>query len=328
MKNKRSAGVPKQQKVYFTYEQQIAKLRSDGLIVENERRAMARLKWEGYYNFAVGYNRLFKDAQKRYLPGVKFEHVEALFDFDKHLRGIVYEYAQQVECNLKALISDEFSKKYGVDERSYLAEENFVQTEAEKPLVRWIIGTCRTALKDACREGSGSYRDYIAYYAKTYRHVPLWALIRALSFGNTSKFLRLMKTDDSREVAREYGLGVQELCNMTEVLVCFRNIAAHGERVYCARLPHVRLTQKLSVLQKLQIPKKADGTPLYGRSDFMACLIVFKYLLPPNEFLECFERLKREVEKLEACLPPFAYRRALEEMGLSGSWKKLDKINV
>ena len=52
-------------KVYLTYEQQIEKLKRDGLIVDDEREAIARLKWEGYYNFAVGYNRLFKDEKKR-----------------------------------------------------------------------------------------------------------------------------------------------------------------------------------------------------------------------------------------------------------------------
>ena len=80
------------EKIYLSYEQQVEKLRRDGLVVEDERTAISRLKWEGYYNFAVGYNRLFKDDRKRYICGVRFEHIEALYDFDKHLRGIVYEY--------------------------------------------------------------------------------------------------------------------------------------------------------------------------------------------------------------------------------------------
>ena len=60
------------EKIYLTYEQQVEKLRRDGLIVDDEKAAVARLKWEGYYNFAVGYNRLFKDDKKRYIRGVRF----------------------------------------------------------------------------------------------------------------------------------------------------------------------------------------------------------------------------------------------------------------
>ena len=76
-------------KVYLTYKQQIEKLKKDGLIVSDEQDALSRLKWEGYYNFAGGYNRLFKDEKKRYFRGTKFEHIEALYDFDTHLSGIV-----------------------------------------------------------------------------------------------------------------------------------------------------------------------------------------------------------------------------------------------
>lgn len=320
--------VAKSAKVYLDYDGQIAKLRADGLTIDDERKAKARLKWEGYYNFAVGYNRLFKDERKRYYAGVTFEHVEALFDFDKHLRGIVYEYAGQVECNLKALIADEFSKRYGVDERDYLREEHFTDAPNDLRHVRWIIGTCRATLEDCCREGTANYRDYVAYYAKTYGHVPFWVLIRALSFGNTSKFLRLMKREDGKEVAAEYGVGFDELCNMTELLVCFRNIAAHGERVYCARLAHVRLTRKLGILAKLQLPKRADGNDLCGHGDFMACLVVLKYLLPRGEFAEAFSRFKKEVDVLQRSLPEFAFQRVLRELGLGGAWQALDKMSV
>ena len=311
-------------KIYLSSDQQIEKLRNDGLLIPDEKHAKRRLKWEGYYNFAVGYNRLFKDKDKRYIRGVTFAHVETLFDFDKRLREIVYEATQQVECSLKAILSDVFSRRYGVDERLYLREENFTSAPADKAKVRWIIGTCRSTLKAACQEGSADYRDYVAYYDKTYRHVPFWVLVRMLSFGNTSKFLRLLQPDDGQEVSREYALPYATLCNLTELVVCFRNIAAHGERVYCAHLPHVRLKQDLSVLPKLQLPKRENDTPMYGNNDCLALFIALKYLLPKSSFDEYFERLKCEVESLEKQLPAFAYHRALQEMGLQGSWKKLE----
>jgi abortive infection bacteriophage resistance protein len=88
-------------------DQQIEKLIGDGLEIPDVAHAKRRLKWEGYYNFAVGYNRFFKDGNKRYVRGVTFAHIEALFDFDRRLREIVYEATQQVELNLKAILSEE-----------------------------------------------------------------------------------------------------------------------------------------------------------------------------------------------------------------------------
>ncbi|MBQ9118401.1 MAG: Abi family protein [Clostridia bacterium] len=310
-------------KVYFTFDEQIAKLKSDGLMIADEKRAKARLKWEGYFNFAVGYNRLFKDG-KKYVAGTTFEHIEALYDYDRRIRDVVYECTQIIECNLKALVSDVFSKRYGVNERSYLAEENFTDEPSMSPKVRWIVGTCRSTLEDGIRMGSSYYHDYIAYYDKTYGHVPLWALIRALSFGNTSKFLRLMKLADRKEIAKEYGITPDVLCNLTEIAVSFRNVAAHGERVYCAALPKVRLSDDLSILSRLQVPRFADGRRKYAKCDFMAFLIVAKYLLRPTEFARYLQIVKEETQKLEENIPAWAMKRVYEKTGLSGSWKKLD----
>lgn len=326
MARKNSVQTKPSKKVYFNFDQQIEKLKSDGLIIADEKRAKTRLKWEGYYNFAVGYNRLFKDEKKRYVKGTTFEHIEALFDFDKHLRGLVYEYAQGVECNLKALISDVFSRNYGVDERLYLREENFTDAPADKQYVRWIIGTCRATLESACKLGAGCYRDYIAYYRKTYGHVPFWALIRALTFGNTSKFLYVMKKEDGREIARAYGLDFDRLRNMAEVAVCFRNIAAHGERVYNAKLPSASLDGGLAVFPKVGFKKNADGSYRHGRRDFAAFLVVCKYLLPQREFADCMERVRKEVEKLESALLPSSFEKVMDFAGLSGDWKRLDEL--
>lgn len=313
-------------KHYITIDEQIAKLKRDGLQIPDEKRARERLKWEGYFNFAVGYNRLFKDDNKRYLQGVSFEHVEALYDFDKHLRGIAYEYAQSIECTIKALVSDLFSRRYGVDEKKYLSAVNFSSTPADAPNVNWVVSTCKRMVKESIKKDTSAYRDYIAYTHATYKHVPFWALIRALSFGNVSKFFKVMKREDKIEIAREYGLSANTLCNMLEIAVCFRNIAAHGERVYCASLSSVRLTDKLSVFYKLQLPRSADGSYRYGRRDFMSFLIVLKYLLPSNEFSCCLKRVVEEVEKLEKILPPFAMQRVYQRSGLFGSWKKLDRM--
>ena len=329
MTRKRKQSFPPQtvgKKVYLSFDEQIEKLKKDGLIIEDEKEAKARLKWEGYFNFAVGYNRLFKDDDKRYVDGTTFAHVEALYDYDRRLRDVVYECTQVIECNLKALVSDVFSRRYGVNERSYLAEENFTDEPTMAPKVRWIIGTCRATLEDGIRAGSSYYHDYIAYYDKTYGHVPLWALIRALSFGNTAKFLRLMKISDRREIAREYGLTEDVLCNLSEIAVAFRNVAAHGERVYCATLSSARLADDLPVLTSLQIPRFPDGSRKYAKRDFMSFLIVAKYLLRPVEFSRYLAIVVDATEKLETQLPPWAMKRVYEKTGLSGGWKKLDVL--
>jgi hypothetical protein len=63
---------------------------------------------------------------------------------------------------------------------------------------------------------------------------------------------------------------------------------------------------------------------MYGNNDCMALFVALKYLLPAAAFNDYFSRLRLEIENLEKALPSFAFHRALHEMGLQGSWKKLD----
>ena len=102
-----------------------------------------------------------------------------------------------------------------------------------------------------------------------------------------------MKPEDRGEIAREYRINGRTLCNMTELAVGFRNIAAHGERVYCARLPAVRLTENLPLFRRIQVPCFPDGKPRYGRCDFLSLM-----------------------------------KRVYEQTGLSGAWRKLGAVSL
>ena len=46
---------------------------------------------------------------------------------------------------------------------------------------------------------------------------------------------------------------------LLEVVVSYRNIVAHGERTFCARLPKTRLSTSLGIVKKMQIPKNSKG---------------------------------------------------------------------
>ena len=80
-----------QMKAFFTCEQQIQKLKKDGLIIGDEAQATKELKLEGYYNIINGYSPIFKH-NSRFIKGTSFENINALYDFDKSLRSIIYKF--------------------------------------------------------------------------------------------------------------------------------------------------------------------------------------------------------------------------------------------
>lgn len=301
-------------KPFFTYEQQLEKLKSTGLQINDENSALGYLKSEGYYNLINGYSHFFCHGNK-YAKGTTFENVLALYRFDKDLRNTFYKYTSTIECHIKAVIAHEFSKVHGVDEKTYLSETNFVNDPKTQAQVQKLIETCRELIDEAVDKNGNRYREYIAHNLKLHNHVPLWILIRAMTFGTTSIFYKLMLQAEKENIAGQFGLTSEQLTNMLEIVVTFRNIVAHGERTFCAKLPRSRLTSN-KITDGLNIDKTENGLNKHGNKDILALLICCKYLLNPIDFVSLMQEINSALINLQEAIDPTIMGRIRNEMGL------------
>lgn len=315
-------------KAFFTYDQQLDKLKEDGLIIDDEKSALDILKWEGYYNVINGYSSAFKKENVFY-KGTTFDDIRRLYVFDKNLRSIVYKYTSSIEVHVKALVAHEFSRVHGVDENTYLQPECFSGGASSVSAVDRLITDCKSTIQEALNRNSNKYRQYIEHNHNTHGHVPMWVLIRALSFGTTSILYKNMIEEEKEEIAKNYGVTAAQLSNMLEVVVSFRNIVAHGERTFCARLPKTRLSTQLGVTKKLCIAKNDNGEIKFGRNDFLALLICCKYLLADLEFSGFMCELEVLLDNLAKGLSDSMTGRIKTLMGLKkNNWKLLTKIKI
>ena len=316
-------------KEFFTYEQQIEKLRQNGLDIKDEQEAIRFLKSEGYYNIINGYSPNFKTEKGDFRKGTSFEDIHNLYVFDKDLRSIMYKYTSSIETHVKALIAHEFSRVHGVGQNNYLKPECFSSSAKCADAIERLINECNTTITEALNRNSNKYREYIAHNFNSHNHVPMWVLIRALSFGTTSIFYKNMITAEREIIAKNYNVSAAQLANMLEVVVSYRNIVAHGERTFCARLPKTRLSTQLSVTRKLCIAKNAKGENKFGRNDFLALLICCKYLLPSEEFNGLIAELTVLINGLTVNFNPSMVARIKTSMGIkSNSWTVLPKLTI
>lgn len=311
-------------KDFFTYEQQLNKLKKDGLIIVDEEFALRCLKDEGYYNLINGYAKIFK-TKSGFIKGTTFDHVVALYKFDQTLRSTLYKYTAMIECHVKALIAHEFSRCHGVDEKIYLNSCCFTPNSTKKTAVTNLIDSCNDVINHGQNYSSNRYRKYIAHNLKEYGHIPFWVLVRALSFGTISIFFDLMLTVEKEAVAKEFGLSAQQLANVLEVVVQFRNIVAHGERTFCAFLPKVLLSTNIPVLKKLSLPKNKNGEIKCGRKDILAMLVCCKYLLSSFDFASLVTEMDLALNQLSRTLNPTAMGEIRTLMGLNSV--KLNVLN-
>ena len=50
----------------------------------------------------------------------------------------------------------------------------------------------------------------IVHYWDNYHYIPLWVLVRILSFGKISKFYSLMKQKEQNTISRKFNLQISE----------------------------------------------------------------------------------------------------------------------
>lgn len=94
---------------------------------------------------------------------------------------------------------------------------------------------------------SNKMRPFVKHYLGKYGFVPLWVLSNDLTFGNMVHMYQLLepkcREEACRIIARNCGriakkdgaLSPRMLLRSASVLVDFRNICAHDERLYCAK---------------------------------------------------------------------------------------------
>ncbi len=304
-------------KPFLSYAQQIAFLKSKGLIISNEVSANNALMRIGYFQLINGYKHLFKNpTTKQYRDDVHFEDILALYRFDENLRHLFLRYLLIVEKTIKTQIAYAFCYAYGDAQCEYLNPTRYNCTIKTQAGVQKLIGVL-----DKLANHPTDY-PYINRHQAVYNNVPLWVLINAITFGNTSKMFSFLPQSMQSDICKNHPVSPKQMMQMLSVLTKFRNVCAHGERLFSYQtnddIPDFPLHQKLT------IPKKGSQY-IYGKRDLFSVVISFRYLLPTNEFLTLKKSLAGEVMRLLKSCKSLTEPQVLSAMGFPENWKDITR---
>lgn len=234
-------------KPFKTVDEQIEILVSRNLIVEGRGAARRFLLRNNYYSLVNGYKEFFLDRDKTnesvevYKDGTRFEHLKALYDFDTILRLSMMHCLTTAEKTLKTATVHAFCRRHPgpddyLDPASYCAKKDYPGRDYTSNLIR-LLSTLQ-----GIHDGGGERRPYIEHYREKYHFVPLWVAANALTFGNMSHFYSLQKIGVQNEachlLCQSLGrkvIGAKRLRGIYSTLTSFRNVCAHGGRLFCAR---------------------------------------------------------------------------------------------
>lgn len=257
----------------------------------------------------MGYRHLFLnvDDRKHFKNGTNFRELYSLFYFDRQLRNIIFKNVLIIENNCKSIFAYVLSQKYGYKEDDYLKPENYNRSPDRVKQVNDLLRKMRRQIRV-----NGAQHEATKHYITNYGYIPLWIVVKVLSFGITSELYTILKKTDQIEIAKYFNVDVDSLISFLPVLSNYRNLCAHEDILYDHH------TQKVipdnMYHSRLNIPF-IDGEYIYGKGDLFSVVLIFKYLLSPDDFRLFMKELTYEVDSLSGKLKTIGIDTVLDRMG-------------
>ena len=170
---------------------------------------------------------------------------------------------------------------------------------------------------------NGSQHTATAHYISNYGYIPLWILVKVLSFGIISEFYSILKMDDRVSIAKIYNINVEDLTNYLSLLANYRNVCAHEDILYENK------TQREinnTVYHALLGIKKIDNEYVQGKNDLFALLIILRQLLRNEDVKNLILEIDRALENLKLNLHTIPMEKVLDRMGFPYNWKEIANI--
>lgn len=279
--------MPKAEKVFTSITDQLKLLQQRGLIIDDPVFAEESLIRTSYYEIINGYKDLFIEVdqkEEQFLSGTTFSELYYLYEFDNALRFEMLAATLSAENLLRSVIAYVLAEEHRHKRDTYQQKHNYNQ--GKKIMHGRFKGYYeRELLLQFFDEVYQSSHQPMKYYRENYRDLPPWILVKGLSFGNLQYLFKLMlPSSKTKIIARATGLNPELITEQTkqsfaeifDILVAYRNWAAHGGRVY-----NHRVKKKLTfgpTHAAFNLSRSAYQKHRYGQSDILSFIIALTQL--------------------------------------------------
>ncbi len=278
---------------YTTVEQQIEKLLSQNLTINDIEFAKHNLALYGYSNLIKSYREPYiirANDQISYREGVTFEQIRSLYLLDKNLRNSVMAAMQDLEEHIKETAASTVSESFGTAESNYLKYKNYRNVKKRKK--RFQL----PAILDTLKNTLNTDKNPIHHYSEKYDNVPPWILVKSIYFSTIVNFIDLFKKDElTKMVDKLYDKSNLKLSDdvlptlmMDTLYICldYRNTAAHGGRIYNHKSKYKLKTDIIFDTNR--------HVPASGFSQLLFLLSLFEYKAP---FKQLHSALEKEITR-------------------------------
>lgn len=284
----------------ITIDQQIERLRTKGVVIEDESKARECLADIGYYRlgfyahtFETTYPLLDGRRQHQVRPGTSFEEIVALYYFDFDMRNILNKYLSRIEIAIRTTVINELSVKY-LSNPTWFADSNVVSQEFINVFRRTVYNSIRT--KPVIQRHHSKY---------TGEYAPAWKTMEFMTFGNLEALYANLRNDTDKRLIcnRFHEPAIQTFKSYLSAVREVRNACAHGNVLF-----------DMTLTFGIRSGMACSSFPNHSQQTFAGAIRVIDYLLKQisvNRVEDMWTEMKRAVSSLYTKVP--SLQRLIEE---------------
>ncbi len=295
---------------------QIGILKSKNLTINDPSFTRSMLEKNNYYNLINAFKDLFLASKNPeiYITGTTFEEIYNVYIFDLSLRELFLKYILCIENEFKTHVA--YVLSLDVNSGCYFSKSCYDTGSKKK---KESILKTQNMIFQIYEKNSNN--PMVSHFLDKGEIIPLWALLNIFEFGQMRSFYNILKPNLKNKVSKYYSISSSDLYSMLSALNMFRNVCAHGNRLYNYKLiDDQKQIVDTIVHSNMKINKiSAGGLNYYscGKKDLFSVVICFKYLLDNTDFNLFFDELNELISSLSSKIKTINIEKILTNMGFS-----------
>lgn len=307
-------------KTYLSVDELISNIKSKGIKIKDEDYVKEFLKHNNYY-FISGYKTPFKKKNGNYKDTVCFEDIIKLYQFDKKLKLIFAETLFDIEQNVKTVFLNNFCDRYGFKEIDLQEVNNY---DLSNQYLKKVLSKLKNQII-----WYGKENQAVSYYKKTYSFIPIWVLVKSLTFGLIRDLIMIQKSNAKdhvcKEIVNDKNLRVIEIQNMLELLITYRNICCHDDKLI--GYIHKKVNILTTPFHKyFNLKKSKNNIYIQGKKDMFAVIIAIKYFVNDTAFNYFIDKVSNLIDNCVDNIDGMTRTELLKFMNLPSNFNDIKNL--
>ncbi len=296
-------------KEFLTIDELVENIKNKGILIKDENKLKELLEYNNYY-YITGYKEPFK-ANGKYKENIYFEDIINLYQFDKKLKLIFAEVLFEIEQKVKTVFVNNFCNRYGFKDSDLINPNNYDLNS------KYLMNSMNKLNEQIKWYGKESIA--VSYYQSKYSYTPIWVLVKVLTFGMIRDLIfnstSAAKGYISKKLVNDKSLNAKEVKNMLEMLITYRNICCHDDKLIGF------IHNKVNVMdtnyhQYFNLRKDVNGKYIQGKKDLFAALIAIKYFVNKDTYSSFINNVSNLVNEYSKKIESISKEELLKFMQL------------